>query len=382
MKKLGVFLIGLVFLLNNSLSQEKKPFSLNGYITSMQSVIFDSLRGSFSNDNLIHNRLNFRLYPTKHLTLAMEMRNRIFWGDMIRSNSSYAESIGSDAGWIDMSWNIISEKSFLINSTIDRFWLDLNYDKIQVRIGRQRINWGQTLVWNPNDLFNAYSFFDFDYVERPGSDAIRFQYFPGFTSTLDIAFKTDNNNNVTAAALYRFNKWGYDIQFIGGYFNSSDIVAGAGWSGSIGSFSFRGEGTWFQPSGKADDTTATGLFTIGFDRIFKNSSMAQIQLMYCNNPLKLTDFDSFYSGNLSSRDLAFSRFTAFGQVTLTINPLLKISLSAMWFPDLKGYFAGPSLDYSLAENTDFSLIWQHFNSNMGDEKLRINLGFLRLKYSF
>ena len=34
----------------------------------------------------------------------------------------------------------------------------------------------------------------------------------------------------------------------------------------------------------------------------------------------------------------------------------------MWFPDLKGYFAGPSIDYSLAENVDFSIFWQHFES--------------------
>jgi hypothetical protein len=59
-----------------------------------------------------------------------------------------------------------------------------------------------------------------------------------------------------------------------------------------------------------------------------------------------------------------------------------MTVSAMWFPDLEGYFAGPSLDYSLAENLDFSLLWQHFNSIMAGTRTRINLGFLRLKYSF
>jgi hypothetical protein len=54
----------------------------------------------------------------------------------------------------------------------------------------------------------------------------------------------------------------------------------------------------------------------------------------------------------------------------------------MWFPDLKGYFAGASLDYSLLENVDFSLFWQHFRSRIGGNKTRINMGFLRLKYSF
>ena len=112
---------------------------------------------------------------------------------------------------VDMSWNIFDKQSFLFNTTIDRLWLDLHYNKFQVTIGRQRINWGQTFVWNPNDIFNAYSFFDFDYVERPGSDAVRLQYFPSSSSAAELAVKVDDENDITAAGLYRFNRWGYDI---------------------------------------------------------------------------------------------------------------------------------------------------------------------------
>jgi hypothetical protein len=54
----------------------------------------------------------------------------------------------------------------------------------------------------------------------------------------------------------------------------------------------------------------------------------------------------------------------------------------MWFPDLKGYFAGPSMDCSLAENIDFSLLWQHFYSKGDETPIRINIGSLRVKYSF
>ena len=184
-----------------------------------------------------------------------------------------------------MSWNILNEQSFFLNTTIDRLWVDFNYGKFQARVGRQRINWGQTLVWNPNDLFNAYSFFDFDYIERPGSDAIRLQYYPGYSSAIEFAIKADYNDNITASALYRFNKWGYDIQFLAGYVESEDLMAGAGWSGAIGSVSFRGEAAWFQPYENFRDATGTGIFTFGFDKTFKNNSMAQVQLMFCNNPV-------------------------------------------------------------------------------------------------
>lgn len=365
------------------LSQKKTKIStLNGYVSTMQSIMFDSLSGPFVNENLIHNRLNMKGYVSENITFAAEFRNRLFTGDMVKSGRSYSELIASDQGWVDLSWNILNKPSFFFNTTIDRLWVDLNYGKFQARAGRQRINWGQTLVWNPNDIFNAYSFFDFDYVERPGSDAIRLQYYPNYSSAIEIALKADYEDHVTAATLYRFNKWGYDLQLIAGYVNSEDIVAGTGWSGAIGSVSFRGEATWFQPADNFTDTTGMGLFTVGFDKVFKNNSMAQVQLMYCNKPMDMNGFSSLLSGNLSTKDLAFSRFSAFGLYTYPATPLFNISISAMWFPDLKGYFTGPSLDYSVAENVDISLFWQHFDSKINDKRMKINIGFLRLKLSF
>ena len=79
--------------------QEKQKFiTLNGYLTAMQSVMFDSLSGPFINDNLIHNRLNFKGYVNEHISFAAEFRNRLFTGDMVRSGLSYSESIANDQG--------------------------------------------------------------------------------------------------------------------------------------------------------------------------------------------------------------------------------------------------------------------------------------------
>jgi hypothetical protein len=384
MKRDLIYILLFIFLtMPCAISQEKPKFlTMKGYLTSMQSVMFDSLSGPFVNENLIHNRLNFKGYINENITFAAEFRNRLFTGDPAKSGSYYSGQIGSDQGWVDLSWNVIKEQSFFLNTTVDRLWMDLNYGKFQARIGRQRINWGQTLIWNPNDIFNVYSYFDFDYVERPGSDALRIQFYPNSSSAFEVAVKADNKNHITAATLYRLNKRGYDIQFLAGYFNSEDIVAGAGWSGAIGSISFRGEASWFQSIKYFSDSTGTGIFTVGFDKSFKNNSIAQLQFMYCNNPLKLNSFGSLYLENMSTRDLAFSRFSSFGQYSYPLTPLLNLNISAMWFPDLIGYFAGPSLDYSLAENIDFSLFWQHFQGKIKSEKTQINLGFLRIKVSF
>ena len=174
-----------------SAGEEPKKITLNGYVSTMQSVMFDSISGPFINDNLIHNRLNLKGYFNDRITFSAEFRNRLFTGDMVKSGRAYSEMTGADQGWLDLSWNVLNKQSFFLNTMIDRLWFDFNYGKFQARLGRQRINWGQTLVWNPNDIFNAYSFFDFDYVERPGSDAIRLQYYPGSSSAIEIAVKAD-----------------------------------------------------------------------------------------------------------------------------------------------------------------------------------------------
>jgi len=367
----------------NLLAQDPgSNLSAKGYLSSMQSAMFEDFDSDWAMDNLVHNRLNFRLYAGTKITFGLEMRNRIFTGDMIRSDPDYAERMASDNGWMDLSWNVVDNRSVLLNTTLDRLWIDISGDKYQLRIGRQRINWGQTFVWNPNDVFNAYSYFDFDYVERPGSDAIRLQLYPTYSSTFELAANINANDDLTAAALYRFNKWGYDFQFLGGYVSGSDWMIGTGWSGAFGSTSFRGEISWFQPEDNFADTSGTGLFTIGFERSFANSAGIQFQAMYCNSPLDLSDFDSFYSGNLSAKSLAFSEFSLFTSAQIPVTQLFKLGVSAIFYPDIKGFFAGPSIDASLADNVDLSLFWQYFNAEASNNKIELHLMFLRFKYSF
>ncbi len=380
---LTVTVVSLIAFSSELRSQDgMSPVTLSGYVSNMQSWIFEKPDENWINDNLIHNRLNFRLYAGKNLSFGLEMRNRVFTGDMLRQSPGYADHIGTDQGMIDMSWNIINENSVLFNVTADRAWLDLSYNKFQITVGRQRINWGQTFVWNPNDIFNVYSYFDFDYVERPGSDAVRIQMFPSYSSAIELAAKYDSDDNLTVAALTRFTLGGYDVQLLGGYVNSEDMMLGTGWSGSLGSTSFRGEISWFQPSANFADSSGTGLFTLGLDRSFSNNSMIQAQAMYCNSPVQFENFDSFYSGNLSAKDLAFSKFSLFSSVTYPVTPLVNLSLSAIWYAGIDGFFAGPSADISLSENIDFSFLWQHFTADMSDQRMTMNLAFLRVKMSF
>ena len=140
------------------------------------------------NNHLIHNRLNFKGYLGNNLSMGIEIRNRSF-GDV--------PTIQGDNGLIDMSYFIIREDKVAFNSMIDRLWVKYQYKKIELSVGRQRVNWGVNTIWNNNDLFNAYNFIDFDYIERPGSDVIRFIYTGDNLTSFEIVYMPDERNGYT-----------------------------------------------------------------------------------------------------------------------------------------------------------------------------------------
>ncbi len=406
--------------------QKSRNWELNGYISNMQSVMYENLNDLWLTENLLHNRLNFKWDISKNVTFSVQFRNRFIYGDLIRFDqlikdiedqlngdttssipsffgidpadmnsglsgfSNYVDQIDGDNGIADLSLMVAKGNSYLLNMFFDRLWIQYTIDKLEITAGRQRINWGQTFVWNPNDIFNTYNFFDFDYPERPGSDAIRIQYYPGFTSAVEAAVKIDSAQNITAAGLYRFNKWNYDIQVLGGILNNEDFTVGLGWSGNIKAASFRGELSYFHPRDNFGDTTGLMFASLSSEYVFKNSLMIQVEALYRQLPksYNINNFSEFYSGPLSVKQLSFTEYNIFSQATYPVTPLLNATLGGMVFlGEISGYFIGPSLSYSLMDNLDFSTYIQIFSGKFPDSegikrKQNFNLAFLRLKMSF
>lgn len=373
---------------------EPKNWMLSGYISNMQSAMFDSISNDWLVDNQIHNRLNFKWYPKSWLTTTIEIRNRFFWGESLESAAlfglNYTDNYARDRGLVDLSANIAEGESFLLNSMVDRFYLSFEQGNFNATIGRQRINWGQTFAWNPNDLFNSYSFFDFDYEEKPGSDAIRLQYYTGVTSSVELAAKIDSAEKISAAGLFRFSRWEYDWQFLAGIVNQEDYAIGLGWSGNIKGAGLRGEVSYFQPVDEFSDTTGLVVASLMLDYTFKNSLFVQIEALYNQMPESGTvnNFTDYYQQPLSVKSLSFTEYNFLGQISYPCTPLLNITLSGMYYPEIKGFYLGPSVDYSLKDNLTIACFGQLFagefpNPLSGkEEKQQFNFGFLRLKWSF
>ena len=220
-------------------------FSINGYVKYLPSHLDYNIEPSTwisptllqpQTSHLIHNRLNMRGYFGDNFTLGFELRNRAMFGDL--------QAIQKDQGWVDMSFYVFEKPKFIFHTMIDRLWLKYQKNKLEISIGRQRVNWGINTIWNSNDLFNAYNFIDFDYVERPGSDVVRLIYTGDNLSGVELVFMPTKRGRNILAGMYKFNKLGYDFQIIGAdYFD--DFVVGGGWAGNILKAGFKGEVSYF-----------------------------------------------------------------------------------------------------------------------------------------
>ena len=384
--KYSFIILFTIIIYTVSYSQEKeRNWTLNGYVKDMQTILFQRPDSAWLTDNLIHNRLNFKWYASGSLTASVEVRNRFIYGEFIKYIPGYDEMIDINTGWLDVSDVLLKENSFLLHSGIDRLWLDYTKNEFQVTIGRQRINWGQTMVWNPNDLFNTYSFFDFDYEEKPGSDALRLQYYTGAASRVEMAVKANSNDKITAAGLYGFNKFSYDIQFLGGFLNEQDYTIGAGWSGELFKGGFRGEANYFHPKDHFEDTSGVAVATVSYEYTLKNGMFFLVQTLYNESGKKEGDFslDEFYYQSLSAKNLSLTRWSFLGQVAHQVNPLVNVSFSAMYSPADESVYLGPTVALSLKDNLDLSLVAQTFQSSQSTD-----LGgsgtfiFIRFKWSY
>ncbi len=361
----------------------KEHFSFGGYVKYMNTNSFVKLN-QIATDNLFHNRLNLKYYINNNWTAKVEMRNRIFYGASLQNIPNYAYSIGNDMGAIDMSFNLINQPALLFNSTIDRANIEYNKGKWNIKLGRQRINWGINLAWNPNDLFNAYNFVDFDYAERPGSDAARISYYATEMSHIELAYRPGKTfNETTLAALYKFNQWRYDFQFIAANYNA-DLAAGFGFAGNLWQAGFKGEGTYFHPKDNLKDTAGIFTASLSSDYTFGNGLYLNVSGYYNSAATGFNSLTQLSSMNtLSAKNLLPTEFAGFIQVSKSFSPLTGGGISAMYLPSINGVFAIPTLNYSIAQNWSLDFIGQILFAKLNNQFLNAsNSVFLRLMWSY
>lgn len=362
-------------------TKQKKKWELNGYIKDLQLLNFDKDFNELISGNLIHNRINVKWKPTEYLTAAAEFRNRLIWGDEVKSIPHYSQQLSNSNDIVNMSIIWVSKSNYILHTNIERLWGEFRKSTWNLRIGRQRINWGITTTWNPNDIFNTYNFLDVDYEERPGTDAAKFQYLINDFSHVEIAYFPGNKEvKSTGAFKYFLNKKGYDIQFLSGIYQNR-FTAGAGWAGSIKDAGFKGEIQYFSPT---PDSSGHLNISIEGDYILKKGWFVNLGFLYNNEGISdmITDWKSlnFVLSPLNLMPTKWNFITGAGK---ELTPLFSGNMSILFSPGTNLLLFLPSLKYNLASNIDLDWVWQSFFSDVEDQFQAINhRTFIRFKWSF
>jgi hypothetical protein len=379
--------ISLLFLLHASFvvaQEDGKPlFDWKGYIKDLPGFVFPGQGDSMRWMNLVHNRINLKVKAGPRLTARVELRNRVFFGSQVRKTPGFGSVIDRYPGLFDLSKLWVDRPSFVAHTVIDRLSVAYAGEKWDVTVGRQRINWGVNNIWNPNDIFNAYNFLDFDYEERPGNDAVRILHHSGGERSAEFAWKPGRSADTHIAAfLYKFNRKGYDHQVLGGVYNA-DWVLGAGWAGGIGENGFKGEVGYFHPRRRIFDTTGVLSASMMLDRTLKGEWYLSGSILYNSRPSGGLGEGGIYSADLSAKSLFPFRWSLYLGAAKSIETVYNLSASLVYSPTRNTLILFPSFSWNARENLDLDVTLQSFfASDGGRYRAQGTALYLRGRWSF
>jgi hypothetical protein len=332
---------------------------------------------------LIHHRVSMTADFSSGVSGRVDLRNRIMSGSLMRKTPGFADLTDPRQGLVDLSVRWVDQRNVLMLSEIDRAQINWSRDRWEMTVGRQRINWGMNNIWNPNDLFNTYNFLDFDYEERPGSDAVRLKYFSAAERSFELAWKPDRlPGEHVAALLYRFNRNGYDHQLISGI-HHRDVVIGTGWAGSIGETGFKGEFSYFHPMDRSFDTTGILSSSIMFDRTTSGQHWWSVSVWFNNRPQGMNGNILNSAVRLTPRNLFPFRFAAHLAWMKSFGSGYAVTTAVVYAPERNTLIIFPSFTREIDESWDIDITVQSMFDGEGRAYgLSGAACFLRLKRSF
>jgi len=382
-KRFEIYLLVLFLNCFVIFSQEsEQKLLLSGYVKNLHEFSFVDKLNQLNHDGLFYNRLNFKYIPSEEITMRMELRNRIFYGNNVKNFNEFSDIVSRDNGWANLSWNLINNEDVLFNATIDRALVNYSKGSWDITLGRQRVNWGMNVVWNPNDIFNTYNFLDFDYEERPGSDSFRVQYYLSDFNKLEVTVKKGGGeNDYILATMYKFNQWSYDVQFIAAI-NEKDWILGTGWAGNLKNAGFKGEVSYFVPKENSNEFENVVSASISVDYAFKNGLYINGSVLYNTiTDASFGNFENLIYNNVTAKNLMPFEYSGFLQLSKEFSPIFSTSMSTIYSPTNHSVIVIPSIDYSLAKDWALNFTGQSFFEFEDYKAIRTSL-FIRVRWSF
>ncbi len=359
--------------------------NLTGYINNY-SLLGETRPDPFDEtlwQNMTCQRLNFYWNINNNFDLHISSRTNFSIG-----NTTILQAIKrvstDDYNLMKLSYSLVNKEDKWLSFALDRLALRWTTDQFEITLGRQRINWGNTILWNPNDIFDSSPVMNFTYPERMGCDALRAAFFHNEVATSEIAVSADREGAPTAAIFHRNLYRKFDYQFLGGVYRGHYLFAGGGFTTELNKFNIRFEGSYFHDFHKVSEKQNVVQVSMGMDKVFSNNLILQTEVLYTNKPYDISDLTVYYvHKNHTLRELTTSRWSFAGQIYYPFSNLLSLSSLIAYFLDQKAIYATVELKYQLLKNFETSVMVHAFDYTLGESYSMDGIaGTLNLKYYF
>ncbi|MDH5256586.1 MAG: hypothetical protein OEX07_01215, partial [Gammaproteobacteria bacterium] len=125
------------------------------------------------------------------------------------SQSDYTENVQNDSSHLfqfnKLKYDFIDQDTNTTYSgytKLDRFNFKINYRNYDFRVGRQAISWGNGRLWQPTDIFGAFTANELVRDYKPGIDVIDFNFYPDSFSNINIVYAFSSNNALNSGLRY------------------------------------------------------------------------------------------------------------------------------------------------------------------------------------
>lgn len=248
----------------------------------------------------------------------------------------------------------------------DRLVIERSGPRIEVAVGRQRLNWAIASIWSSNDVFCRASPLDPSYPEKPGIDALRARWYPSPLSFLELVYAPASTwTDSGLGALCRFSVGSSDLQIgVGkiGYASRRKAAAEdqgfvcAGWSGRLGEMGAVAEGSFFFPPGTPGGIDSVSVAaTVSADYLVPVVGiLLRIEGHYTSRPLEADNGDAM----LTASGLSADPFSLSGELSAYPLPWIRVAAGATWYVVAPSCTLEAGLSVSSRFNADLSLLWQ------------------------
>ncbi len=110
-----------------------------------------------------------------------------------------------------------------------RATLNIPFDSVDLRVGRQQVNWSRTFLWSSFDRFNPYDPLQIETEERRGVDGLRFNYAINELESVEwVAVGGHNSDERGFGVLWKQHFVNTDVDLLIANFGDVDSVGVAG----------------------------------------------------------------------------------------------------------------------------------------------------------